>query len=106
VQVEQEDPTLLKPAIDGMNLVVRDEPRNPAAWRLLGIAYGRDGQLGMAALSLAQSAAEAGRAREAKRQAQQALRQLPYGSPAWLRAQDIVTTSKSDDKGGDSAIGD
>ncbi|MEA2778723.1 MAG: hypothetical protein QOK29_267 [Rhodospirillaceae bacterium] len=106
VQVEQEDPMLLKPAIDGMNLVVRDEPRNPAAWRLLGIAYGRDGQLGMAALSLAQSAAEAGRAREAKRQAQQALQQLPYGSPAWLRAQDIVTTSKSDDKGGDSAIGD
>ncbi len=94
VQIEQNDPSLVKPAIEEMNQVVRDEPRNPSAWRLLGIAYGRDGQMGQAALALAESAADAGNVAEARRQANQALDQLPQGSPGWLRAQDILTTTK------------
>jgi len=94
VQVEQNDPALVKPAIEEMKQVVRDEPRNPSAWRLLGIAYGRDGQMGQAALALAESAADAGSVEEARQQANQALGQLPEGSPGWLRAQDILTTTK------------
>jgi len=94
VQIEQNDPRLVKPAIEGMTKVVQAEPRNPDAWRLLGIAYGRDGQMGEAALALAESAADAGRMEDAHRQAEAALAQLPQGSPGWLRAQDILTTSK------------
>ncbi len=93
VQIEQNDPKLVKPAIEQMKKVVLAEPRNPAAWRVLGIAYGRDGQDGQAALALAESAANAGRPKEAQRLANQALAQLPQGSPGWLRAQDIVTVS-------------
>ncbi len=94
VQIEQENPALVKPAIEQMKQVVQAEPRNPGAWRLLGIAYGRDGQMGQAALALAESAADAGRIAEARQQANAALAQLPEGSPGWLRAQDILTTTQ------------
>ena len=94
VQIEQNDPKLVRPAIENMKQVVQAEPRNPAAWRMLGIAYGRDGQMGQTALALAESAADAGRTEEARRQANQALGQLPEGSPGWLRAQDILTTTR------------
>ena len=61
-------------------------------WRLLGIAYGRDNQIGLASWALAESAAAAGNAREAQDQANQALQQLPTGAPEWLRSQDIIRT--------------
>jgi predicted Zn-dependent protease len=94
VQIEQNDPRLVKPAIAQMKQAVLAEPRNPGAWRLLGIAYGRDGQMGMASLALAESAADAGQPKEARQQAEAAMSQLPEGSPGWVRAQDILTTSQ------------
>jgi predicted Zn-dependent protease len=94
VQIEQEDPTLLKPAIQELKQVVREEPREPGAWRLLGIAYGRDGQIGMASWALAEGAAAAGADKEARHRAEEAMKQLPVGSPEWLRSQDILNTAK------------
>jgi predicted Zn-dependent protease len=91
-QIATEDPNLVKSAITELEGVVREEPRNREAWHQLSIAYGRDGQLPMAALALAEKAAatsgESAR-KQAKQQAQRAMQGLPEGSPAWLRAQDI-----------------
>jgi predicted Zn-dependent protease len=94
-QVEIGGPALNKAAIPNLEEVVRIEPFDAPAWRTLAIAYGRDGQLGMAALSLAEAAQVRGDTKEAKMQADRALRQLPVGSPAALRAQDIIATGDS-----------
>ncbi len=93
VQLETEDPALNKEALRNLEEVTRIETRNPSAWRLLSIAYGRDGQIPMAALALAEAALARGNKNEARAQADRALQQLPEGSPAWLRAQDILTTA-------------
>ncbi|WP_374443928.1 M48 family metalloprotease [Stella sp.] len=72
-----------------LNEAVRHETRNPSFWRLLAIAYGREGNIGMAALSLSEQAAAAGNHRTALQQATRALGVLPRGSPGWLRAEDL-----------------
>ncbi|BBK41369.1 peptidase M48 [Allostella vacuolata] len=72
-----------------LNEAVRHETRNPSFWRLLAIAYGREGNIGMAALSLAERYAAAGDNRNAVQQSNRALGILARGSPAWLRAEDL-----------------
>jgi predicted Zn-dependent protease len=69
--------------------VVRLEPQNAGAWRLLGIAYGRNGDIPNASLALAESAMLRGAREEARFQAERARRTLPEGSPQWLRADDL-----------------
>ena len=93
-QLETEQPELAKPALAHLEEVVRREPRNGFAWRLLAIAYGRTDQLGMAALALGESALARNNASEAKAQADRASRLLPENSPAWLRALDIKRAAK------------
>ena len=93
-QLETERPELTKPALAHLEEVVRREPRNGFAWRLLAIAYGRSDQIGMAALALGESALARSNPREAQAQADRAMRLLPENSPAWLRAQDIKRTAK------------
>jgi predicted Zn-dependent protease len=97
VQIEQEDPSLLPAAIDELKVVVRTENRDPDAWRLLGIAYGRSGQIGLASWALAESSAAGGNYQEARRRAKEAMKQLPMGTPEWLRSQDIFTAPKPGD---------
>ena len=99
-QLEQNDPRLIPPAIQEMKQVVLFESDNPAAWRTLAIAYGKGGQEGMAALSLAEAAAANGDDKAARLEADRAIQQLPEGSPAWLRAQDILTTTRPQDNQG------
>lgn len=84
-----------KAAIAHLEEVVRYEPHNSTAWRQLSIAYGRDGQLAMAALALAEAAEARGDDGEARLQADRAMRQLPEGSPAYLRAQDILSAART-----------
>lgn len=95
-QIDTEDPALNREALRNLEEVTRIEPRNANAWRLLSIAYGRDGQMPMMALSLAESAMARGNRAEARSQADRALQQLPEGSPAWLRAQDIFNAADRD----------
>lgn len=90
-RVAVEDPALNRAALADLEEVVRLEPRMPAAWRLLAVAYGRDGQIPMAALALAEAAAARGNAQEARIQAERAMKGLPEGSPSWLRANDILS---------------
>lgn len=97
VQIELGDPKLNKLALGNLEEVVRNEPKSSEAWRLLSIAYGRDDQLPMTALALAEAAAARGNGKEARLQADRAMQQMKEGSPGWLRAQDIMNEAVRDE---------
>lgn len=94
VQLERGDQKLVKPAIDNLQRATRREYANSFAWEQLAIAYGRDGQFGMSALSSAEAALARGDKREARNQVARAEKGLPRGSPGWLRAQDIKDAAR------------
>jgi predicted Zn-dependent protease len=96
--VELGDPALNKEAISELETAVSIEPKLNQAWRLLSAAYDRDGQTPMTALALAELALGRGDSKEAEKHAERALEMLPQGSPAWLRAEDIVMQASQDDE--------
>lgn len=100
VQLETDDPKLVPVARRNLEEVTRYEVQNAEAWRLLGIAYGKAGNMGMMALALAEQGASSGNYKMAREQGQRALQALPAG-PARQRAQDIADEAKReiDDKG-------
>jgi len=61
-----------------------------AALHALATAYARADKPALAALATAERLALSGRVPDAVMQARRASAQLPEGSPAWLRAQDIL----------------
>jgi predicted Zn-dependent protease len=85
-------------AIVALEKVVQVEPRNYGAWRLLSVAYGRNGDLGMASLALAEASAARGEQGAARQHATRAQELLPTGSPSWLRAQDILLETERTDE--------
>jgi predicted Zn-dependent protease len=89
VYIENGDPVLNKRAIAYLNDASREEGRDGQVWRLLATAYGRDNQIGMAALSLAEEALAAHNKKTAIQQATRARQLLPRNTPAALRAEDI-----------------
>jgi predicted Zn-dependent protease len=95
--IELGDPALNKQAISELETAVGIEPKLNQAWRLLSIAYDRDGQAPMTALALAELSLGRGDNKEAERHAERALDMLPQGSPAWLRAEDIVMQATQGD---------
>jgi len=78
--------TLARETLERATQLERDYP---TAFRLLAQAYADEGNTAMAALSTAEQNAAAGRLPEAKQWAARAKRELPQGSPAWQRADDI-----------------
>ena len=94
VYVESGDPALNKRAIAYLNDAARVEGREGTLWRLLATAYGRDSQLGMAALSLAEEALADAKKKDAQQQAQRAKQLLPHGTPAYARAEEIQREAK------------
>jgi predicted Zn-dependent protease len=88
-QIATEDKALLKPAIENLQAAQAREPETAEIHRQLAVAYGRDGQLGMAALSQAEHALMTGQRLAARGFAERAERLLPPGSTYILRAQDI-----------------
>ena len=95
--IERADPALNKEAITHLRRATQREPLNAFAWSQLAIAYGRDDQLGMSALSSAEAALARGNKREARLQAARAEKMLPRGSPGWIRLQDIQAAARKDD---------
>jgi predicted Zn-dependent protease len=93
-QIELGRRDLLEPALRNLNHALRLDSLNPRAWRLSATAYGRDGRLGMAALSLAEYSTLVGRRADAREQAKRALKSLKQGTPAWQRAQDILRQAR------------
>ena len=82
-KVAEEAVELLRPAI-------RREPDAPEAYSQLAMAYGRKGDLAQADLASAQAAFSRGDLNTARQLASRAKTRLPVGSPAWVRADDII----------------
>ena len=76
----------------------RQDPDFGETWRLLAVAYGRDGQVGMAQLSQAELLTMRGKRGEARAFAERAQKNLPPGSAAWQRAEDIKNANDPKDK--------
>ena len=97
VEIEMNDRALDRDALAQLEEVTRIETRNAEAWRLLSIAYGREGKMADSALALAEAASARGEKKEARLQADRAQQKFPYGSPGYRRAQDILDADKSTD---------
>jgi predicted Zn-dependent protease len=89
VYEETGDPALNKRAIAYLEDASREEAHDGDIWHFLAVAYGRDNQIGMAALSLAEGALADGKKRDALQQATRAKQLLAHNSPAYARAQEI-----------------
>lgn len=93
-QIALNDPALNRDAVQHLEVATRADPDLIDAWRNLAIAYGRDKQLGMSSVASAERALRTGRREEARAHASRAERELPFGSPGYLRAQDILNASR------------
>lgn len=93
-QIATEDPVLLRAAIGHLETARGREPENGEVFRQLAVAYGRNNQLGMAALAQAELAMIQGQRQAARGLAERAERLLPPGSPELLRAQDIKNATE------------
>ena len=90
------DDKMLKDALDNLRKAVKIDNEEADAWHQLGIAEGRSGNLGPAALALAEEGILTGDLRQASQQATRATQLLPRGSPGWLRAEDIRRDVKAE----------
>ncbi len=100
VLIEIGDAANNRKALANLDAALKMDTTNAETWQLAATAYGRDGQMGMSALSNAEYNLLIGRKGDARGQAVRAARLLPRGSPGWLRAQDIentVRTGRDDD---------
>ena len=93
VQLETNDPKYLAAAKSELTGALQGESDNPDAWRSLAIVYGRQGDIGMAALALAEQNMAQANYRQAIGQAQRAQQLLPAG-PQRQRAQDLLAEAK------------
>ncbi len=89
IYIESGDPGLNKRAIAYLNDASREEGRDSHIWHFLAVAYGRDNQMGMAALALAEQAFANRKKKDAIQQATRAKQNLPRNTVAYSRAEDI-----------------
>jgi predicted Zn-dependent protease len=88
--IESNAPGVNRDAIVQLEEAVAREPTNASAWRLLGIAQGRDGLEGVSNLSLAEYALLTGKQDDARLYARRAEGKIEPSDPAWLRLQDVL----------------
>ena len=94
VYIENHDPAQNRLAIAYLSDALRTEDKDVEAWHLLATAYGRDNQIGMAALSLAEEGLAADNKKDAVGEAGRAEHLLPRSSAAYGRAQEIRSQAK------------
>jgi len=92
------NPKLAEEAVNLLRAAIAREPDAPQAYAQLAIAYGRKGDLANADLASAQAAFSRGDLKTARQLAARAKTRLPVGSPAWVRADDIVSVKPSNIK--------
>ncbi len=78
-------------AVPLLRTALAHEPEAPEAYAQLAMAYGRKGDIAQADLAAAQAAFTRGDVKTARQLASRAKTRLPVGSPAWVRADDIVS---------------
>lgn len=84
----------LKEAKALLESVQKIEPQNLSVWHFLSIVYGRQNQMDLMALSLAEKAVLMKDWKEAHEQVRRALHFAKKGSTAYLRAQDLQIETK------------
>jgi predicted Zn-dependent protease len=84
------NPKFAEEAVGLLRTAISREPESPEAYSQLAMAYGRKGDLANADLASAQAAFTRGDVKTARQLATRAKTRLPIGSPAWVRADDIV----------------
>ena len=88
------DPALLDEGIRELTNASQREPDDVENWRQLAIAYNQKDNIGMAEFSAAQEALLMGDMQSAVNHAAKAKAKLPAGSPAALKADDILNSRK------------
>lgn len=86
-------------ALDVLKKSYSKDPWNGRMLRDLGVAYAKNDNLGMAAVTTAERYALVSNFREAAIHANRALGLLPQGTAGWRRASDILATAKRFQKG-------
>lgn len=81
----------LSEAIKNLTVGLQKAPDVPVGWRALARAHALKGDLPMAELATAEERFAIGNYKEARIHATRAQERLKPGSPAWLRADDILT---------------
>ena len=97
--IETGEPTQLRQAIGHLQVALARERDDADAWRRLGIAHGRLGEMGLADLALAEEALVLGDIPRARVLARRAEKQLAAG-PSRLRAVDIGNAVKKENREG------
>ena len=95
----------IKDAIKNLLFATNAEPDNVFGWDLLAVAYGRDGQLGLSALSQAEASMVRGQKKDALFHLGRAEKLLPKSSPAWVRLQDLKHEASREGQGQGIAAG-
>ena len=90
VELELNDPGRLDSAIEHFRLALRLGENTSFLWRQLGIAYGRQGNIAMSSLALAEAELRIGQLANAELQATRARDTLEKGTSAHLQALDIL----------------
>lgn len=88
--VATNDKKYAREAVQLLQQAVLREPEVPGAYEQLAMAYGREGDLAHADLASANAAFNRGDVKTAQLLASRAKTRLKVGSPAWVRADDIV----------------
>jgi predicted Zn-dependent protease len=97
VQIEAGKPELNQNAIANLKEALRFEEQNGSAWHFLAVAYGREDDLGMSSLALAEEAMTQGDKALARQQATRATQLLKPGTPGRLRAEDLKQLAQRKD---------
>jgi len=92
--LESGDDKRAKQAIDHLKTATRAEQTYAPYWKMLGIAYGRDGEFARSSLAFAESAMLRGNFSEAIHHAERAAAGFKQGAPSRLRAEDISHAAK------------
>jgi predicted Zn-dependent protease len=88
--ISTNNPAVAAESVELLKNSLAREPEAPEAYSQLAMAYGRKGDLANADLASAQAAFTRGDLPTARQLATRAKTRLPIGSPAWVRADDIV----------------
>ena len=86
--------TSIAQALKTLETAARKDRLNPRILQDLALAYAKVGRPGNASLATAEKFALLGRIRDAKLHAERSMKILPEGTPAWRRAQDLITVAK------------
>jgi predicted Zn-dependent protease len=88
--IATDNKSVAEEAVVLLRTAISREPDAPEAYSQLAMAYGRKGDFANADLASAQAATTRGDLKTARQLATRAKTRLPIGSPAWVRADDIV----------------